>query len=552
MLAPVQSPAADLNAAPVRVPQDFAAAMAADDWRQEFTWPLALESAAGTSVANLRRRVEAVRDLPAATDRDREIRDLAILAGGAAHGPSQYFLETALAIEAGRARGIELFGDSAEFRYLAGDLAEKELPPLPAVLVPARPPRAWARRIARAATWTPPWRLPLTLTAPMATAVTHNELMAHVARTRVARVSFRHAEGILHDACQKDVPPDSGLSGAIIDLLLGFVGDDPDLSPEMASRLRHLVARQARPAVDAAVRDLGALRRVRSLPMTVWASTGGYPPSRALALEVIRRGGHVTRFDHGYNRAVHGIFEYLVWLDLFAGQKMVMPTVEMATRLDRPEVRHLLPKDMPGEIEGFAGRSPLTRFARAHATQPAAGQPRVLYAPHLFRGARQTVPSNLPDVVYLDWQLRLAETLTQLDVDLTVRPHPGGLARGRPHPLSRIVSLADRPFEQLIPSADVFLFDSPGSSVFMQALVTDRPVVFIDFGAPYFAPDILPIVAQRCRMIPAGPDERGLPQVDRQALQEALADPARPDPAALFALRELLLGRAEAEAVTHG
>ena len=113
---------------------------------------------------------------------------------------------------------------------------------------------------------------------------------------------------------------------------------------------------------------------------------------------------------------------------------------------------------------------------------------------------------------------------------------------GQRHPLADIVRVEGRSFEDLMPLADVYLFDEPNSRVFCMALVTRRPVVYVDIGAPYFAPEIKALIDKRCTVIKSTPDDRGRPWVDFRHVEQAICQPCCPDPTALAELRQLLIG----------
>ncbi|MEE9250284.1 MAG: hypothetical protein V3U93_04055 [Alphaproteobacteria bacterium] len=75
--------------------------------------------------------------------------------------------------------------------------------------------------------------------------------------------------------------------------------------------------------------DLAVLGRWRRPPRVLWFGTGGYYPARALALEVLRRGGAVTRFSHG-GAGMTDAIEPLVLGELAVSTRFVLPTPELA------------------------------------------------------------------------------------------------------------------------------------------------------------------------------------------------------------------------------
>ena len=91
-------------------------------------------------------------------------------------------------------------------------------------------------------------------------------------------------------------------------------------------------------------------------------------------------------------------------------------------------------------------------------------------------------PLVLPDAVTLDRTLRLGAALKELPIELVNRPHPYGILRGHRHPLNYIEPVAKANFEQLLNDVDVIVLDGSFSRVFCISLMSDKPVVLIDFA----------------------------------------------------------------------
>lgn len=125
----------------------------------------------------------------------------------------------------------------------------------------------------------------------------------------------------------------------------------------------------------------------------------------------------------------------------------------------------------------------------------------------------------------------------KLKLDLLCKPHPEGVLEGKPHPLEDIAPTAYDKFETYVAGADVFLFDSPYSTVFGEALCTDRRIVLIDYGCWYFNPGVAPRIHERCRIVTGRFDDRNRLRVDPVELAEAiLSEGGRPDPGYFRAL----------------
>jgi hypothetical protein len=140
----------------------------------------------------------------------------------------------------------------------------------------------------------------------------------------------------------------------------------------------------------------------------------------------------------------------------------------------------------------------------------------------------------------LDWQLRMAEMLLDMPIDLLCKPHPEGILKGQPQPVAEIAPVSYKPFESHLEWTDVFVFDRAESTTFWEAVCTDRPIVYLDAGLTEFIPQVRPLIENRCRCVMATFDERNRPVVDPEELSDAiLGDHA---PINLAPLRRLLAG----------
>ena len=136
------------------------------------------------------------------------------------------------------------------------------------------------------------------------------------------------------------------------------------------------------------------------------------------------------------------------------------------------------------------------------------------------------MPPLLPDVIALDWHIRLAQMLARLPIELAVRPHPESLLPGLHHPSAQAFTpLVDEPFQRVVEMVDGFVFEHPNSTAFWEALCTDRPVVWIDLGTGNLSEETRNVVARRCRIVEAHFDDRNRPQIDDAILADAVACP---------------------------
>lgn len=400
--------------------------------------------------------------------------------------------------------------------------------------------RLLAGRMARAASWSPPWRWPQVLLFPDAVAVTHNDLLRGEAARNSEAVGFRHAEEWL--ASVRAGVPAGGENAAaqrvLADAIAVEVSKAIGVNSALETRVAGLLAARLHGLLEAAWRDVAALESAR-LPKALWSGTGGNWAARALGIEVMRRGGIVKRFDHGCGFATVLDPQGARLIEFCASTDFVTATPALADLL-----RKQMNPECPVKITGGNG-DPHYRVPPG-PVRAQRKRPRVMYVTGAILGFRRLWPVRAPDFVYLDWQLRVTRALKMLDVDLTLKPHPEGLFRGRPHPLGRIGRVEVRPFEEVFDEFDVVLFDEPTSTTFWVAASSNCRIVLMNAGLAEFDPYLVPLLQSRVAMVPVHWDPANRPQFDRAALDAAIRDQR---PFDYRPLRRLIAG--EDDAATH-
>jgi hypothetical protein len=171
----------------------------------------------------------------------------------------------------------------------------------------------------------------------------------------------------------------------------------------------------------------------------------------------------------------------------------------------------------------------------------ASNRPKLLYAPHIYRGDRQLSPSQLWDPVHFRWHQTLSEIIKNACADVFCRPHPEGLLRGKQHPLDKIFKNEKRSFEVAMDDYDGLIFDSPNSRIFVHALISNKPIIFLNTVPNSFSLDVEPLIRKRCLMLDVSYDEKNFLCINSKTLLEGLGNPRPPNKAALEEIRRLFL-----------
>lgn len=522
----------------IEIPFDTVEAVATPDWRNHAAWPQPVMM----SYQRGRNRIGALLRTVSAIN-DEEPRHVAILASCRMLTTALPLLELAYALDAQDERGMRIIGNHPVLSYMRGDdkFREAALGGFSVQKSNKNITMPFLRHVARTASWTPWQRLPATLLKSQVTALSHNRLLVDAACQDDRRIDFRHGELVFNKAVSNYSAKGIKYAGDLVPLMLDVLGADEDISEALRERWRHLASDVFLKALEKAELDLNAVRSIAKLPDVAWLGSGGRWANRALGIEVRRRGGHVTCFDHGHNRSIHGVYEWPALLEMLVADCLVVPTKALADRYMAAPIRELLPPGRSPEFDSLGFASDLRTHTAPTQNHSSSGRLKVVYAPGIMRGFRTTIPAPLPDILYFDLQMHVAQLLDGLPVDVFCRPHPEGSLRGRRHPLENIFQLADQNFEQLVKKADVFVFDDPHSRVFCQALITDRPIVFLDIGVPYFDKSILPIIEKRCTVLRLEEDERGRRMINRETFEEAIRNPKVPEHSVLALMRRMIV-----------
>ncbi len=510
---------------------DIDTALARADWRRNVAWPVGPAEASRIGSEQMRAALHWARQ-----NDDDLLRDASMLALPVILSYARAIVLAALAAERAARAGARLAGAAPEFAYLQ-DGEGRPPPRSEAILAPV--PVRWPllRRLARMRTWTALPRLPRALLRPDAVAVSHNTLLRAVAASEGRAVGFQHGETMLDAArARAGAPPQRPeQASALAHVIVG----DGVLDAPYRRRAFDLVEATARVHLEKALDDMAALRAVR-LPDEIWTGSGGLYAPRAIGLEVLRRGGRVRRFDHGTPREFVATAEVTALLELAVSSEFVLATPEAAAICRSQIDDGLLDPAHPVAINGAQGDPVFSRVPARRPARPAGERRRVVYAPTQLLGFRQLLPALPPDAVYLDWQMRVAETLRDLDVDFVCQAHPEGLLKGKPHPLSEVATTLRGNFAAQLSSADVFVFDSPTTTALWEAACTDARIVFLDIGCGRMTPPIAELFGKRACVIDVAYDDANRPVLDHAALADAvLADGGDVDS---MPLRRLLAG----------
>lgn len=399
---------------------------------------------------------------------------------------------------------------------LETDFEERRLPLLP------------LRRLKCSALWNPWWQLPRAMLRPDGVVVTHGAFLIAELKRRGQAASCFHGDQLLQRAVAKATSPTAGLDSAAelvghnVAALSGLVDDRLD-------RLARLIAVKALPLLNQAAVHLGALRAYPRLPEKIVSGSGGAHASRAIGMEVMRRGGEAERFDHGGTYGLVVLDEHLDMVELRVSTHYVTPTPAKANRIRAVLQRVNGSQTIVRSAQGDPHFRRLPRRIDRHSRTRS-----VVFATTMLRGWLQRFQPLLSDGVYLRWQRRVMLALAELPINASLKPHPGNHA---PHPLEREVAVRTGKVEDLLQETDIFVFDYPQTTALWSVACSDRPIILFDLGISEIEPEFRRDFHARCKVITVRYDDDNEPILDVAQLHEAIMNaPPAADPSTFRAM----------------
>ncbi len=320
-------------------------------------------------------------------------------------------------------------------------------------------------------------------------------------------------------------PLDGACVGQIVELISNaFAAGGERLTPQIADHFRAWIG-ETGASVQFHFERL--LARPERLPKVLWYGSQNNIWMRLLRAAVKASGGRLIGHDHGCglglcpNRGDFGaIFdlcdEYVAYAPFLAG-------------LHNDRLTDIMKALPTGDIPTFTGRVDLTlplpppRTDRGQARTAQEARQTITYLARPYLRERNSGLNSLAaDLPNLDWQARLFAHLHGWGYDVTCKLHPE-----KPYVLPDYFTreLGVKPMngyvEDQLSMAAVFMFDFL-SSAFKSLVLTDKPIVFIDFGQGKMAPVAREVLEQRCAIVTARYDENNRACVDWDDLQRSI------------------------------
>ena len=149
---------------------------------------------------------------------------------------------------------------------------------------------------------------------------------------------------------------------------------------------------------------------------------------------------------------------------------------------------------------------------------------RIVYVVPFYYGYGISYYPFFPDIVLIDWQLRLFTFLSTLGYQVITKQHPESRTQMDKFFFDEMGVIDIRGnFEDVIAEEDIVLFDFPLSTAFGSALRRGNPITLINFGFQQLMAEEERILKKRIEIIPGIFNEDKLPDVDWNQLEESIS-----------------------------
>tara|TARA_Y100000591_G_scaffold150719_1_gene129592 strand:+ start:2032 stop:2529 length:498 start_codon:yes stop_codon:yes gene_type:complete len=148
---------------------------------------------------------------------------------------------------------------------------------------------------------------------------------------------------------------------------------------------------------------------------------------------------------------------------------------------------------------------------------------KIMYVVQYYMNGWTEFDVAMPDIVYIDWQLRLLNYLSERGHEILVKQHPNSEIN-MPDYFFEDIGVKDIPgrFEDVYKKADIILTDYSGSTTFGTALKSNKPVILVDFGYSILRPEEEYTLKKACYVIEGKFLEDNRADIDWEDLKRAL------------------------------
>lgn len=266
------------------------------------------------------------------------------------------------------------------------------------------------------------------------------------------------------------------------------------------------------------------------LPMKLWTPSGGNIWARMIRYFAKQKGATVVGHTHGtgvgffsdYGRTMslleyEGCTEYVVYTNDSVATYKATARKDLLVSGDIPDIYSVINP----EKWHYDSKKLLTKLRPSIDRSKSIKS--ILYVPSLYIGETVFDGSLVNDYIVLDWEIRLMQYLIDIGYKVRMRPHPEqGLPPSAITDLFGADVISNEHVHKAIESCDVIITDQPSSTVFSSLILSDKPVVFIDFKVQSFTTSGWDKLKLRCAVVQGYYDDVNRAQINWDQLEPAI------------------------------
>ncbi|WP_339859773.1 hypothetical protein [Thalassospira alkalitolerans] len=295
-------------------------------------------------------------------------------------------------------------------------------------------------------------------------------------------------------------------------------------SCSVSDYLRTVIFAMSEYAVSTGVNGLSSvMKKATKLPDEIWLGSCGAFPNRLLAYAASKEGKKASVYDHGSGSGWMNIpLIHLINIQF-------SHTYFMYTQAQVLGAKKILTSDLKvhGAVQTVFDVSPFRLFSkvpeRKAGERKRTSKPIAMFVPSVYMHEKAIIPPLCPDITTIDFQLKLVTSLLSLGYEVVVKPHPE-CKIGVSHIISELrgVSISSEPFEKVMWSVDLLVFDYLATTALRSALYTDIPIVVMDHGRIPLLDEAAVKLQKRLYLVPVSRNTTNSSVFDRDVFSAAI------------------------------
>lgn len=319
----------------------------------------------------------------------------------------------------------------------------------------------------------------------------------------------------------------SGIEDVASLIVDGFkaIAKDYDISEKMLSRVHRLSRFFASERLQMAFARASFIETLGLDSIAGEVLAGGSPKMEGRLLNYVYRsmGKKVWRFAHSGDRAFFNDRLWPVSEFMYADKYFVNGEGEAeAFRKRMCGSNDIVSPDMKPDFVALGSTKHQRIWERSHPKLKRRGLKAVFVGGSFLAEKSMSPPdTKLPDPQLADLQTWVVRTLFEAGINIEVKAHPGGLARGGETGVTFGVKVRTGQFDPVTDDADVYIFDYAGSA-FFDAIASSKGVVVLDMGNRPIAEETRGDLEARCEVVAGYYDDHGRSRFDTDELVQAI------------------------------